>query len=219
MTKTAQKRTTRRMGRPTAEESKRREEQLKDAAYRLFLEKGFDGVTMEAIAGAAGITKRTLYAKYSDKAELFSVVLRDMKNRGPMSRLTPAIPENGSLADRLSRAADALMAQVLDPETVKMARMASAKAEEFSEDIRTGFSMARDPRLHVVIKILRSHADEIEKKFLDDEAKTAELFVGMIIGIPARLAGFGTVRDPEFEQERIRLAVDLFVAGICKRSG
>ena len=43
-----------------------------EAARSLFLSKGFAGTTMEEIAGAAGLTKRTLYNNYPDKNALFS---------------------------------------------------------------------------------------------------------------------------------------------------
>lgn len=43
-----------------------------EAARGLFLSKGFAATTMEEIAGAAGLTKRTLYNNYPDKNALFS---------------------------------------------------------------------------------------------------------------------------------------------------
>jgi AcrR family transcriptional regulator len=38
-----------------------------NSAYRLFLEKGIDPVTMVAIASAAGVTRRTLYNYYENR--------------------------------------------------------------------------------------------------------------------------------------------------------
>lgn len=205
-----------RKGRPTREEAKKRDDQLKRAAYRLFLEKGFDAVTMEAIAIAAGITKRTLYYKYSDKSQLFSVVLRDMKFAWPTDEMDLLANKQLTLIKKLSLAADTLMEQVLNPETIKMARMATAKADEFADDIQQGFSMSRDPRLHSIVKILDKHETELNERFRKEKEKAAELFIGMVIGMPGRLAGFGTLRAPEFEAARIALAVELFIAGICK---
>lgn len=205
-----------RKGRPTREEAKKRDDQLKRAAYRLFLEKGFDAVTMEAIAVAAGITKRTLYYKYSDKSQLFSVVLRDMKFAWPTDEMDLLANKQLTLIKKLSLAADTLMEQVLNPETIKMARMATAKADEFADDIQQGFSMSRDPRLHSIVKILDKHETELNERFRKEKEKAAELFIGMVIGMPGRLAGFGTLRAPEFEAARIALAVELFIAGICK---
>ncbi|WAS90997.1 TetR family transcriptional regulator [Nannocystis punicea] len=42
-----------------------------DAAARLFLERGFDGADMQAIARAAGVGKATVYQYFAGKSELF----------------------------------------------------------------------------------------------------------------------------------------------------
>src|SRR3954451_6212587 len=63
-------------GRPTREQAELRHEELLDRALELFLEKGFELVTMEAIAGAVGMTKRTVYARYEDKSALFRAVVQ-----------------------------------------------------------------------------------------------------------------------------------------------
>ena len=52
----------RRPGRPTQAEAEHLGEQLREAAVAVFLEHGYDGTSMEAIARAAGITKQTLYS-------------------------------------------------------------------------------------------------------------------------------------------------------------
>ena len=62
-------------GRPTQAEALAIEQRLRKAATEAFVENGFDGTTMEAVATAAGITRRTLYAKYPDKQALFAAVI------------------------------------------------------------------------------------------------------------------------------------------------
>ena len=42
-----------------------------DTALSLFLDKGFEQTTIDLIAASVGMTKRTIYAKYEDKAALF----------------------------------------------------------------------------------------------------------------------------------------------------
>ena len=48
-----------------------------DAARQLFMQKGYDGTTMEDIAAAAGLTKRTLYNNYADKDALFRQIVAE----------------------------------------------------------------------------------------------------------------------------------------------
>ena len=49
-----------------------------DAARTLFLRHGYAGTTMEEIAAAAGLTKRTVYNNYGDKDALFRQIVADV---------------------------------------------------------------------------------------------------------------------------------------------
>jgi AcrR family transcriptional regulator len=53
----------------------RRRPLVLDAAFDLFLERGYEGTSMEAIAAAAGVTKPVVYACYPSKEELFEGLL------------------------------------------------------------------------------------------------------------------------------------------------
>ena len=64
-----------RRGRPTQAEAKRLDLAVREAAVAAFLEMGYAGASMEAIARAAGITKRSLYARYADKRAVFADVI------------------------------------------------------------------------------------------------------------------------------------------------
>ncbi|NLB59089.1 MAG: helix-turn-helix transcriptional regulator, partial [Gammaproteobacteria bacterium] len=43
-----------------------------DAAERMFLQHGFEGVSMDQIATAAGVSKLTVYSHFGDKDALFT---------------------------------------------------------------------------------------------------------------------------------------------------
>lgn len=52
-----------------------RRAQLLELATELFIERGFQGTSMDDIAGAAGVTKPVLYQHFSSKEELYGVVI------------------------------------------------------------------------------------------------------------------------------------------------
>jgi AcrR family transcriptional regulator len=52
-------------------------EQLLDAAATVFAERGYQGASVEAIAGAAGVTKGALYWNFDSKADLFFSLLEE----------------------------------------------------------------------------------------------------------------------------------------------
>ncbi|MFL5908633.1 MAG: TetR/AcrR family transcriptional regulator [Solirubrobacterales bacterium] len=59
----------------------RRRPQVLDAALGLFLERGYEGTSMEAVANAAGVTKPVVYACFQGKEELFRALLQREEER------------------------------------------------------------------------------------------------------------------------------------------
>lgn len=59
----------------------RRRPQVLDAALDLFLQRGYDGASMAAVADAAGVTKPVVYACFASKDELFRELLRREEDR------------------------------------------------------------------------------------------------------------------------------------------
>lgn len=66
----------RKRGRPTADERRTRETEILTAALDVFLKSGYGASTVDELAAAAQVTKRTLYAYYGDKAEIFSAMVK-----------------------------------------------------------------------------------------------------------------------------------------------
>src|SRR4051812_2611515 len=60
-----------RLGRPSQEESRDRQDAVILAARSEFLRRGYRAATMKDIAAAAGVSKRSLYLWHRDKAALF----------------------------------------------------------------------------------------------------------------------------------------------------
>ena len=86
----------RRGGLPTREEAARRDERLLEVAMRLFMENGFDGTSIDAVAEAAGIGKPTLYARYRDKRDLFEAVLTKRIDEWIACRFPPKFDPRGT---------------------------------------------------------------------------------------------------------------------------
>jgi AcrR family transcriptional regulator len=59
----------------------RRRPQVLDAALGLFLQNGYEGTSMAAVADAAGVTKPVVYACFPSKDELFRALLRREEER------------------------------------------------------------------------------------------------------------------------------------------
>ncbi|MGB0630805.1 MAG: TetR/AcrR family transcriptional regulator [Alphaproteobacteria bacterium] len=73
---------------------------IKEAAYALFAEKGYDQTTTREIASRAGVALGTIFTYASDKRDLLFLIFNDRQDE--LRRVSfAAIPENASFADQL----------------------------------------------------------------------------------------------------------------------
>lgn len=89
--------------RPVDEGSEARSRIL-HAAYPLFVEHGYDAVSMQGIADAVPLNKATLYHHFQSKDDLFLAVVRMAMSR-LHTQILDFIAEGGSAADQLIRVA------------------------------------------------------------------------------------------------------------------
>jgi TetR/AcrR family transcriptional regulator, mexJK operon transcriptional repressor len=206
----------RRPGRPTQAEAERLDEQLREAAVETFLEHGYDGASMEAIARAAGITKQTLYSRYADKRAVFIDVIP-----WAMSRYEQPDPVNDTAEDDLAAALTTIardaLARATDPKLVRLQRIAMNESGRFPEFSLSGETMAWSPRLRAVMELLRRHqaAGNIE---VDDIELWSEHFLTLVQVLPARLADFGVFRSKRQEDRHLQSAVELFMRALRPQS-
>ena len=80
-------------------------EAIVEAAQRLFLERGFGSVSMDELAEAAGVARRTLYNQFASKEEIFREML--LRVSGQLEdAFPPGIETQGDVEEvlRLDRA-------------------------------------------------------------------------------------------------------------------
>ena len=80
------------LGRPRSGEA---DAAIAAAAVELFAERGFEGVSIEAVAARAGVARSTVYRRYSGKAELLASAMR------LLAQEISDVPDTGSLVDDL----------------------------------------------------------------------------------------------------------------------
>jgi AcrR family transcriptional regulator len=78
----------------------RRRPLVLDAAMGVFLEHGFEGASMDAIANAAGVSKPVVYDCFANKGELFEALFQREEARviGEIGAALPAAAPNGAEA-------------------------------------------------------------------------------------------------------------------------
>jgi AcrR family transcriptional regulator len=199
-------------GRPTREEAERRHRALLATAFRLFLEKGWDGVSIEEISRQSGVAKGFIYARYADKAALFvGAIERLMADAMGTFHLADPLPEDAEQG--LYEFGRKLLDVVLQPDALAFHRQFIAEAGRFPELAK--MFIARNRGRELIVEVLQTYADRgvIE---LRDPKLTAEHFAILVVGVPRMVAMLVGREPPAEEERRLRAAVRLFLNG-CRR--
>jgi TetR/AcrR family transcriptional regulator, mexJK operon transcriptional repressor len=124
--------TTRRSGgRPTAQAAAQLETTILGAATTAFLADGYAATTIEAIARACGVAKRTIYARWSGKPALFLAVLERLMTKWLSD--AGAWDSTNDLETALDDAARHILAIALTPEAIALNRLLIAESARFPE--------------------------------------------------------------------------------------
>jgi AcrR family transcriptional regulator len=197
----------RRPGRPTLSD-----EQLLDIALDLFLENGFERTSIDAICAAAGMAKRTVYARYADKEALFKAALgRAIEDwLVPVEQLRAA--EGEDLERTLLKIAQLLLANILSPAGLRLLRLSNAVSVSMPEIAASNTRMGTEPTLAHL-------ADLFRRRLLPPDAPVPEAdeaalaFLHLVVGGPASTAAWGVVLDDAAVERHTRYCVRLFLHG------
>lgn len=208
-------------GRPTREEAARRDARLLEVAAAMFMERGFEGTSIDAVAEKAGVGKPTIYARYRDKSELFTAVMRERIETWLAPMAAAAAPSHehdpADLCATLHMISRHLLSHSLKPQSALVQRMLAAQAKQFPELAKLAHQEAWARAVQTLAVLFRRSADRCGIH-IDEPELAAGLFLDLIVGSTKRNVLYGIPLDPEFEERRRKVAVDLFVAGL-KASG
>jgi AcrR family transcriptional regulator len=204
-------------GRPSHDEAIKRDERLIAIAASMFMERGFEGTSIDAVAEAAGVGKATLYARYKDKGELFAAVLQRKIDRWLSFNDPDHEAATGSVEDVLLALARRTVTAALTPEAVAINRIVMAQSARFPSLAKLVHEQGWQRSNAAVAALLDrfAKAGQIE---VEDTTVAADLFLSLIIGRQTRMAMLGIETDPEHVDQRVQAAVRLFLDGVRPRA-
>jgi AcrR family transcriptional regulator len=208
----------RRGGRPTREEAARRDIRLLDVATRLFMENGFEGTSMDAVAEAAGVGKPTLYHRYKDKRDLFEAVLTARINEwlSPLAEIAERLgsgAQSGELGEILDQLSRSMLRHSLKPGAAGLGRVIAAQKAQFPELARLAYEQGWLRAVDAVASILRAFKGR-GRVDIADETVAAEFFLNLIMGPSSRATLYGVELEAKSLEQRRVAAVQLFLRGI-----
>ncbi len=205
-----------RSGRPTREMAEARHAQLLDCALDHFLEKGFEPATIEAIAGAVGMTKRTVYNLYPDKSALFRAAVHRAIGRYSISEDRIAATDCGDLEQTLRNIARLRIDLVASPQGLKLQRIINTESYRFPEIFAEVYEIGALPTIKFLARLLKRET-AAGRLAIADPAKAANVFMSMVVSGPVRVIVSGNSLPEGEIDERVAFAVSLFLNGARPR--
>ena len=161
---------------------------VRSAAEQLFLQRGYDGASVEAIAAQAGVSTATVYSHFGSKRGLFEAVVA-------AATVHMRLEAAASLED-VARAYAQLMS---DPAVRGLIRLVASEAERFPELGEALFGHGKQVVYEAFSAAFQAEADAGRIARQDDWTLAASQITGMIsqsVLMPWLLANRDGVRDP-----------------------
>ncbi|NLR16048.1 TetR/AcrR family transcriptional regulator [Pseudoalteromonas peptidolytica] len=155
--------------------AEQKDKAIKDAATKLFIKNGLDGVSVDDIAKAAKVSKPTIYSRYKTKEKLFVAILIGECEKQIEKMFEPR-GDKQTLEDFIHKKAFEYISFITDPWYVNLLRNAIYYSGHFDE---IGEAFLRFGPRKGVSKLANSLAVEIDKGELKavDPSDAAEFII------------------------------------------
>jgi TetR/AcrR family transcriptional repressor of mexJK operon len=163
----------RRRGRPV---DAAKQDLILTVATDLFLERGFQGASMDLVARLAGVSKNTIYSRFQNKKDLFAAIIDRLAGR-LASTIVSFTLEDVAPEQALRRLGKAYLELALAPSSLAIHRTVVAEAARIPDMGRLIFKSGPDQLVDALSDYLRRHDLP-----MDDPRLAAEEFFGMILG-------------------------------------
>lgn len=194
-----------------------KDEAILQAAGDLFMERGYEAVSLDAVALSAGVSKATIYARYADKDALFTAVLRNECERVVSTESFFTSPDQ-SPRDTLILLAQRFLELVTGEKAIKMNRVIVAEARRAPRVAELFYETA-------VLAIKNRVAAWIETEnglgrlHVQDPHGAAWRYLGAVKGEAHLRASFGLEpMDPQHLRAHIESAADEFIRAHAKEA-
>jgi TetR/AcrR family transcriptional regulator, mexJK operon transcriptional repressor len=200
-------------GRPSQADALQLNERILAVATELFLTEGYGSTSIEAVAAGAGISKRTFYHRFDDKAALFAAVVHRIIGQIRPPADVPLL-EGTTLQNILRRLAGLLLQAALSPQAIALHRLVTAESVRFPHLARAVYEEGWVRQATTLIRDLLGR--ELRDARLTEELRTfaAEQFLHMIVTLPQRrIMGLDVPTNAQEIDAWAERAVSLFLKG------
>lgn len=156
---------------------------IREAAAALFLERGYQGTSMDDIAAAAHVSKQTIYTHFGDKESLLAGLVLANADRvdGFVASMTSVVREASDVETGLRELARLYLGFVIRPEVLKMRRLVLAEAGRFPDLARTYYERVPQRVYATLAALFLELADQGRLRVGNADA-VAQHFAWLVLG-------------------------------------
>jgi AcrR family transcriptional regulator len=200
----------------TTPRQKERREAILAAARDVFLERGFEGTNLDAVIGRCGGSKRTIYAYFGNKAELFGAIVRET-SESLFVALDADAPEEQDLETALTWIGRRYLSSVTDGIPLALFRTVISEGPRFPDLARVFYEKGPDRAADRVDRLLA--ASDLGLRLNQEvRRKHANHFFGLLREDGAflpRLLGLRAAPSQSEIDDIVQRAVRIFLAGLA----
>ena len=157
----------------------RKREAILNGAVQVFIEWGYDNASMDQIAEAAGVSKRTVYNHFLNKENLFQEVVAKFLAEQQVLKQIPYDPSR-TIEDQLRAFANAELFLINSPSRLGLSRVLTSVFIRDIDYARTTRAKYASPHEPFIGWLIAAHEDN--KLHVDDPPLAARVFYAMIEG-------------------------------------
>jgi TetR/AcrR family transcriptional repressor of mexJK operon len=188
-------------------------EKIVRSAAKLFLERGYDSVSINEIIAVVGGSKETIYSNFGNKAKLFEAVVQQLCSDVTIRIDTQPI---GTLEQQTTRIARSFVSIVLTPQIMSFHRLMTSIGREFPEAGRLFYKTGPETVYRIFAEWIALQQANGAIRTDREPRRLAILLHDMLIGeqILSWLTSASTEKDRARRiDQTVELAVSVFLSG------
>ncbi|HWJ34708.1 MAG TPA: TetR/AcrR family transcriptional regulator [Steroidobacteraceae bacterium] len=183
-----------RVGRPRRGTESARADTLLAAATRVFLREGYGSASIDKVASEAGVSTRTIYERFKNKADLLGAVTTRLVERDMVSVLATEDLDRLPPKQALTVIGQVITGRACDPDSAALFRILATEAHRFPE---LAAKMRGSTKARVDAAIASYLRGQIRRGALKlpDPDRAAALFLQMVCAELHECLLFGTAEE------------------------
>ncbi|WP_279483809.1 TetR/AcrR family transcriptional regulator [Aureimonas sp. SK2] len=208
--------TTRRRGRPSAQETQEITGHILTIAKNCFLELGYEATSIDEIVDRAGISNQTFYNRFSNKASLFEEILRKFADSLlEERRRVDSDLLNLPIDEALLKFSVRVLQQISNPELLALERLLLSTLKQYPEN--AAIVVSAGDALTEMVETLLIGAEVRGEIKVENRRRSSRWFIDGAIGPRMKRSSLGLAQLnlTDTDLDDIEAYVGFYLRGLC----